>query len=121
MPLLGTKVRDHMPTNITKTRTPQTTALPANAKPNEPLAELVADGNRATEYARAEKAGATRRAYATDFAIFSAWCADRGRAPLPASPALVAAFLAFEANRGTRPSTISRRIAAIRYAHKLSG
>jgi site-specific recombinase XerD len=110
-----------MPTNITKARTRQTIPLPAIAKPSEPLAELVADGERATEYARTEKAGATRRAYATDFAIFSAWCADRGAAPLPASPAVVAAFLAFEANRGTRPSTIGRRVAAIRYAHKLSG
>ncbi len=33
----------------------------------------------------------------------------------------MAAFLAAEANRGTKPSTIGRRLAAIRYAHKLAG
>jgi hypothetical protein len=33
----------------------------------------------------------------------------------------VAAFLASEAGRGVSPSTIGRRVAAIRYAHKLAG
>jgi site-specific recombinase XerD len=36
-------------------------------------------------------------------------------------PTTVAAFLAAEANRGVKPSTIGRRLAAIRYAHKLAG
>jgi site-specific recombinase XerD len=40
---------------------------------------------------------------------------------LPSSPQTVAAFLAGEANRGIRPATIARRLAAIRYAHKLAG
>src|SRR6476661_5548502 len=75
----------------------------------------------ATEYARAEKAAATRRAYRTDFEIFRAWCAERRVSALPASPESVAAFLAHEAERQARPSTIGRRVAAIRYAHKLSG
>ncbi len=46
---------------------------------------------------------------------------DQAR-PCPARrPETVAAFLAAEANRGTKPSTIGRRLAAIRYAHKLAG
>jgi hypothetical protein len=40
---------------------------------------------------------------------------------LPAAPETVAAFLASEAGRRVRPSTIGRRVAAIRYAHKLAG
>jgi hypothetical protein len=40
---------------------------------------------------------------------------------LPASPATVAAFLAHEAGRNVKASTIGRRTAAIRYAHKLAG
>jgi Phage integrase, N-terminal SAM-like domain len=71
----------------------------------------------AAEYARAEKAAATRRAYRSDFEIFRAWCAERGVSVLPASPESVAAFLAHEAERQVRPSTIGRRVAAIRYAH----
>ncbi len=84
-------------------------------------AVLEADLHRAEEYARAEKAEATRRAYRTDFGIFEAWCAGRGAAALPASPETVAAFLAAEASRSVKPSTIGRRVAAIRYAHKLAG
>jgi site-specific recombinase XerD len=85
------------------------------------LALPVADVEAAASYAKAEKAAATRRAYKTDFSIFQAWCADRGASALPAEPATVAAFLAWEANRKVRPSTIGRRAAAIRYAHKLAG
>jgi hypothetical protein len=40
---------------------------------------------------------------------------------LPAVPETVAAFVASEASRGIKPSSIGRRIAAIRYAHKLAG
>jgi len=76
---------------------------------------------REIEYARAEKAEATRRAYRSDFEIFRAWCAESYVSALPALPESVAAFLAHEAERQVRPSTIGRRVAAIRYAHKLAG
>jgi site-specific recombinase XerD len=79
------------------------------------------DAERVAGYANAEKAAATRRAYAVDFAIFRAWCAERGLGALPTSPATVAAFLAHEASRNVKASTIGRRTAAIRYAHKLAG
>jgi len=39
----------------------------------------------------------------------------------PASVETMAAFLASEADRGMKPSTISRSLAAIRYAYKLAG
>jgi site-specific recombinase XerD len=83
--------------------------------------ELAADLNQAGEFARAEKAIATRRAYKSDFEIFGAWCADRGASALPSAAETVAAFLASEAVRRIKPSTIGRRAAAIRYAHKLAG
>jgi site-specific recombinase XerD len=82
-----------------------------------PAAEMQA----AADYARAEKAAATKRAYSKDFKLFRGWCAERGVSALPASAEAVAAFLACEAQRGCRPSSIGRRIAAIRYAHKLAG
>ena len=100
---------------------PQPTALvrvpTATGAPALPLAEIEA----AAGSAKAEKAQATRRAYRTDFAIFRTWCAERAADPLPAAAETVAAFLASEAGRGVRPSTIGRRVAAIRYAHKLAG
>ena len=87
-------------------------ALPATLGP-----EL----EEAAGYARAEKAAATRRAYRSDFALFRSWCEAKRVPALPAAPETVAAFLAAEANRGTKVSTIGRRLAAIRYAHKLAG
>jgi site-specific recombinase XerD len=74
----------------------------------------------AMNYAKAEKSPATRKAYATDFRLFKGWCDGKGAQPLPAAPETVAAFLAAEAESGVRPSTLGRRVAAIRYAHKLA-
>ena len=75
---------------------------------------------RASDFARAENAANTRRAYRSDIAAFQAWCAGRGVAALPAAPEVVAAFLSAEADRGVKASTIGRRVAAIRYAHRLA-
>src|SRR6201997_4915285 len=80
-----------------------------------------ADLEIAKDFARASKAAATRRAYQKDFARFTAWCAERHLRPIPATPETVAAFLAAEAARGIKPASIGRRVAAIRYAHKLAG
>jgi site-specific recombinase XerD len=90
----------------------QATGLPA---------ELETALDRARDFARAEKAPNTRRAYTTDFAAFRAWCAGRGVSALPATAEIVAAFIGAEADRGIKASTIGRRVAAIRYAHKLAG
>src|SRR6476620_653083 len=99
----------------------QAALIPATAPAGESLPLPAREVATAAEYARAEKAEATRRAYRTDFEIFRAWCAERGISALPAAPEPVAAFLAHEAERRIRPSTIGRRVAAIRYAHKLAG
>jgi site-specific recombinase XerD len=72
---------------------------------------------RAADYAEASAAPATRRAYASDLRDFAAWCAARATCPLPAEPLAVAAYLAALADRGLKASTISRRTAAIGYAH----
>lgn len=79
--------------------------------------------SRAANYAAAEKAEATRRAYRSDFAQFKAWCGCQApsREPLPASLETVAAYLAHLADAGLKASTITRRCAAIAYAHKLAG
>ena len=74
----------------------------------------------AIDLAKAEKAASTRKAYGTDFRLFKAYCDGKGVSPLPASPETVAAYIAAEAQTA-KPSTISRRVAAIRYVHKLAG
>jgi site-specific recombinase XerC len=83
-------------------------------------AALGPDLAAAIDLAKAEKAASTRKAYGTDFRLFREWCEARGVAALPAAPETVAAYLA--AHAGTsKASTLGRRVAAIRYAHKLMG
>ncbi|KQQ39148.1 integrase [Methylobacterium sp. Leaf125] len=72
-------------------------------------------------YQRASKAASTVKAYRKDWALFGAWCQRHGFQPQPATPEAVAAFLVSEADAGRAASTIGRRCAAIRYAHKLAG
>ena len=88
---------------------------------NLPSADLAPHLAAALQYARAEKSAATRKAYKTDFDIFNRWCDERGLAGLPAAPETVAGFLAHQAGQAAKPSTIGRRCAAIRYAHRLAG
>ena len=73
----------------------------------------------AVDLAHAEKSVSTRKAYGTDFRLFRAWCDAKGVSSLPAAPETVAAYIAAEAQTA-KPSTIGRRVAAIRYAHKLA-
>ena len=82
---------------------------------------LETDLDAAKAFAEAEKSAATREAYGSDWRIFTSWCLARGATPLPATPQTVAAFLASEAHAGRKVSTITRRAAAIRYAHRLAG
>jgi site-specific recombinase XerD len=75
----------------------------------------------ATDFARASKSAATRRAYQTDAADFAAWCERHGLEPLPASVDAVAAYLAALARSGLKAPTITRRCAGIRYLHRMAG
>ena len=72
-------------------------------------------------YAEASRAASTRRAYLSDWSIFTAWCDARGLETLPATPAAVATFLASEADAGVKVATIGRRLAAIGYIHRANG
>jgi site-specific recombinase XerD len=104
---------------MTAHNSPSRSLVKANAADAVPAA-LGPKLEEAAGYARAEKAQATRRAYRSDFGLFRSWCEMRHVSALPATPQTVAAFLAAETNRGSKPSTIGRRLAAIRYAHKLA-
>ena len=95
------------------------TALTVVSDDSNLPAALGPDLAAAVDLAKAEKAASTRRAYGSDFTIFKTWCEARCVAALPAAPETVAAYLA--AHAGTsKTSTLGRRIAAIRYAHKLA-
>jgi hypothetical protein len=85
--------------------------LPAlERRPSAPVERLL---ERASRYAEAALAPATRRACERDFRNVAARCAAHGQRPLPAGPAAVGAFLAGEVEREFRPGMIARRAAAI--------
>ena len=95
---------------------PKTTEL-AEASftlPSVAVQEAAAD---ADVFATASRAASTWRAYESDWRIFNRWCQAMNLAALPAAPATVAMFLAAEAKNGTAPSTLNRRLAAIRLMH----
>jgi site-specific recombinase XerD len=81
----------------------------------------VAEIDATIAFAENEKAASTRRAYASDWADFTAWCAARSASPLPAHVGIVAAYLSWLAQSGRKASTIGRRAAAIAHRHKLAG
>lgn len=90
--------------------------------PTETDIELLAeDVEVARDYAEKSLSAATRAAYRSDITVFQTWCEARGIAPVPATPEVVASFAASQAERGLKPSTISRRLAAIRMLHRASG
>ena len=90
--------------------------------PVAPVALTQAETDAIRLFALAEKSPATRRAYASDFAMFTTWCrVGRGIEPLGVMPDPVAAYLTEQTSAGVKPATLTRRLAAIGYAHKLAG
>jgi hypothetical protein len=101
------------------------TAFPlAPSRPAAPTGALSA-AEKAEAFRSASKAEATIRAYTSAWGAFCAWCRDRGVAPLPASPATVAGYLADRATPATgrplRPGSLWQHLAAVVKAHRLAG
>jgi site-specific recombinase XerD len=67
----------------------------------------------------ASLAANTRRAYQSDWRQFSAWCDTHGRASLPALPSTIVLYITdLAAVQQRKVTTIERRLAAIRKAHR---
>jgi len=82
---------------------------------------LEAEIAAARETLAAAHAGATLRAYASDWIRFCEFCDARHVEALPAHPDIVALFLEMEGRAGKSPVTVSRRVAAINHHHKDAG
>ena len=63
----------------------------------------------------------TRRSYGSQFRKFGAWCEREGQSSLPASPEVVAAYVAELAEEGKSMSTIRLAVSAIVDAHRRVG
>mgnify|MGYP001577973947 CR=1 FL=1 len=91
------------------------TSLPAIEQPLDPA--LLARLKTTRRQAVAEN---TRRAYATDWRVFVAWCAKQQRRPLPASPETLAAYLQTRVDDGAKVATIDRAVTTISRMHRLA-
>jgi len=77
--------------------------------------------DKARVLAKKARADSTWKAYASDWRQFEAWCDSVELPALPAAPKTVAAFLATQAGDHKSPSTIQRRLVAIRLVHTGAG
>jgi site-specific recombinase XerD len=85
------------------------------------LATLECELETARGLALEEIAASTRDCYRRDGRLFAGWCATRNLAPVPAPAATLAAYVAHLVDTEIRPATISRRLAAIAYMHRIAG
>ena len=83
--------------------------------------ELAASSRLAGDFIKASRSPNTLDAYVSDWRIFAEWCGVRRLETLPPTPHTLCMFLADEASRGRRPSTLQRRLAAIKYALEAAG
>lgn len=63
----------------------------------------------------------TLRALVSDLDAFDRWCRRHGTPALPASPALIAAYLQARAGQGAKPASLGRYKASLARVHRLLG
>jgi len=105
---------------MTGSSVPPEDDLPAIV-PSPPLPAHLQDlTDRARTYVEAASSANTRRAYASDWKHFTAWCRRQNLSPLPPDPHVVGLYITAcasgAAERGVKPnsvSTIERRLSAI--------
>src|SRR5580692_4925906 len=82
-----------------------------------PVIALEEAREAASAYAKGSRSASTWRAYESDWRSFSAWCQQVKQRELPAKPATLALYIGAQAKEGYAPSTLGRRLAAIRLMH----
>ena len=74
----------------------------------------------ANAYVSSSKAATTRKAYASDWADFDAWCLKHKLSSLPAAPNTIALYLTHRA-RSLKTSSLERRLVSIGHMHRHAG
>lgn len=108
--------------SVSKPTLPDVSTIPALPTHLRDLAD------RARFYVEAASSANTRRAYASDWKHFSAWCRRQGVDPLPPDPQLVGLYITAlasgTAERGGKPSsvsTIERRLSSLGWNYTQRG
>lgn len=106
----------------------ENTALPSPAGKDHPPAHLTSLAERARGYVEAASSANTRKAYASDWKHFAAWCRRSNLAPLPPHPQTVGLYITAcasgTAERGTKAnsvSTIERRLSSLSWNYAQRG
>ena len=97
-----------------------TAQVSADSTAHLPSTLTGADSARISAAISAARSPQTRRAYATQWAAWTSWCASRCASPLPAAPVELAAYLA-ERSESASIATVRMAKAAIVFAHKAKG
>ena len=84
-------------------------------------AHLTQSIEQARELIAARHSAATRKAYETDLKGFSLWARDNGLDSLPASIEAVVLYVTHLSAKGLKPSSIARKVAAIKHSHRQAG
>jgi len=70
---------------------------------------------------QSSKADNTVRAYKSDFKDFELFCAQNGFKSLPSEPKIVSLYLTYLSTKGSKMSTLKRRLVSIGVIHRLKG
>ena len=70
---------------------------------------------------QSSKANNTVRAYKSDFKDFGLFCAQNGFKSLPSEPKIVSLYLTYLSTKGSKMSTLKRRLVSIGVIHRLKG
>jgi site-specific recombinase XerD len=84
-------------------------------------AHLTQSIEQARELIAARHSAATRKAYETDTKAFGLWARANGLECLPASIEAVVLYLTHLSVKGLKPSSITRKVAAIKHSHRQAG
>ena len=87
---------------------------------NQLPAHLEASVQQARALIAARHSQATRKAYEADLKDFAAWASQNQLTPMPATVESVVLYLT-HCSASLKPSSISRKAAAIKYAHRQAG
>lgn len=77
----------------------------------------IKEAQSAKKFIDQQLAYGTKRVYQSDWRIFENWCTQRQYQSLNSTPEIIAMFISSQFDAGLHPSTLNRRLSAIKFAY----